>query len=152
MLRRELSELGLLEAFASIVAVAMIAAIILVDQGRENYVFGAILSIGGVVACEVERAHRRRGQATNEQPAAQAASSLRGIRYSVREAILAAVFVTMVFGLVLGDGRSRLAFGAFAIISVSGLVNLERLRRREGRHLRHSADDEKGSDDTSSEG
>jgi len=67
MLRGEVSELGLVEAFASIVAVVMIAPIVLANHGRENYVFGAVLSIGGVVACEVERARRRRCHPTPKQ-------------------------------------------------------------------------------------
>lgn len=131
MLKGEVSELGLVETFASIVAVVMIAAIILVDHGRENYVFGAVFSIGGVVACEVERARRRRGYPSPKQPSAETASSLRGIRYSVLVTILAAVLVTMILGVVLVDGRSRLGFGVFATISASGLLNLSRRRRRQ---------------------
>ena len=110
MLKREISELGLLEAFAAVVAVVMIAAVIGLDDSRDTYVLGAIISIGSVVACEVERVRRKRQRHHKPKTTDAAKTEPESIRYGLREAVLGVVFGAMALATVLVEGRPRVAF------------------------------------------
>jgi len=138
MLKREINPVALFEVLFALILIVM-AVGFAASGGADptRFALGAGVVSFALVACEgVRRQRPTKPDALSSEQVSVDRIEPNRLGYRFREGILGAVFIAMAVGFILVEGRARVAFGFFAIVSFFGLINVERLRRQ----ARRSAD------------
>ena len=136
MLKREINPIAVVEVLFGLILIVMFVGFA-ASGGADPSRFA--LGVGAVsfalVACEgVRRQRRAEPDALASEHVSASRIEANRLGYRFREGILGAVLIATVAGLIFVEGRARVAFGFFAIVSFFGLINVERLRRQARRN------------------